>query len=58
MIEQSEICIVAADTTKFERTAFAKISTPEVADIIVTNDSLNEEIYTSLTELGIDIYKA
>lgn len=57
MIEQSKICIVAADTTKFGRTAFAKISTPEVADIIVTDDSLNDEIYNSITKLGVNISK-
>ncbi|MBE7050701.1 MAG: DeoR/GlpR transcriptional regulator [Ruminococcaceae bacterium] len=57
MIEQSEICIVAADATKFGRTAFAKISSPEVADIIVTDSSLNDTVYNSLTELGTDIRK-
>ncbi len=58
MIEQSEICIIAADTSKFERTAFTKISPLSVADVIVTNDSLNEDIYHSLEELDIDIKKA
>lgn len=58
MIAQSKVCIVAADASKFGRTAFAKISTLDVADTIVTNDSLNEEIDNALTELGIHISKA
>lgn len=56
MIEQSEFCIVAADTSKFERTAFASISTPDVADVIVTNDSLNDSIYNALKKMDINIY--
>ena len=58
MIEQSENCIIAADTTKFERTAFAKIAPLTVADLIVTNETLNDGIYESLTSLGVDIQKA
>lgn len=58
MIEQSEVCIIAADTTKFERTAFAKISPLDVADIIVTNDKLSEGIYTKLNKLNINVQKA
>ena len=58
MIEQSKLCIIAADTTKFERTAFAKISTLEVADKIVTNASLDEELYKFLTGFNIDIHRA
>lgn len=56
MIEQSEFCIVAADTSKFERIAFASISTPDVADVIVTNDSLNDSIYNALKKMDINIY--
>lgn len=58
MIEQSEVCIIAADTTKFERTAFAKISPLDVADIIITNDKLSEGIYTKLNKLNINVQKA
>lgn len=58
MIEQSEICIVAADTSKFERTAFAKISDSEVADYIVTNATVGEEIYKNLKKQGITIIRA
>lgn len=58
MIEQSEICIVAADTTKFGRTAFAKISPSDVADFIVTDNSLSDDVFNNLTALGVDIKKA
>lgn len=58
MIEQSKVCIIAADTTKFGRTAFAKISPTEVADIIVTNKALDNQIHTELTNRGIEIKKA
>ena len=55
MIEQSKICIVVADTSKFERTAFSKISAPTVADYIVTNDSLDKKIRTQFEKMDIDI---
>ena len=58
MIEQAKMCIIAADTSKFDRTAFAKISPPDVADIIVTNANLDDEIHDALTNLGIEIKKA
>ena len=56
MIEQSEFCIVAADTSKFNRTAFSRISSPDVADVIVTNESLNDNIYNALKKMDINIY--
>lgn len=55
MIEQSELCIVAADYTKFGRTAFANISDTDVADYIVTNSSLNEDIYNKMCKNGLNI---
>lgn len=55
MIEQSKICIVVADTSKFERTAFSKISAPTIADYIVTNDSLDKKIYAQFKKMDIDI---
>lgn len=56
MIEQSDYCIVAADLSKFERTAFAKISDSSVADYIYTNSSIGEEIYNELSKSGIKIF--
>ena len=58
MIEQSEVCIVAADTSKFERTAFARISKADVADYIVTNANVNEGFYNDLKKKGIRIIRA
>ena len=43
MIENAEVCIVAADKSKLRRNAFSKISGLECADYIVTNCDLNEE---------------
>lgn len=58
MIEQSELHIVAADFSKFGRTAFANISSTEVADFIVTNTSLNQNIYKELYKNGLNIILA
>lgn len=56
MIQQSEKCIVVADHTKFNRSAFVKISNISAADCIVTNSSIDKDILTSYNELGIKIY--
>lgn len=55
MIAQSELCIVAADFTKFGRTAFANVSPTDVADFMVTNQSINKDIYNELLKTGLDI---
>lgn len=55
MIAQSELCIVAADFTKFGRTAFANVSPTDVADFMVTNQSINKDIYNELLKIGLDI---
>ncbi len=55
MIEQSEICIVAADISKFERTAFSRITSCDVANTIVTNETLSDSTQRDLKELGITI---
>ena len=56
MINQSDKCIVVADHTKFNRSAFVKISDVNVADCIVTNSSIEEETIFPYTESGIKIY--
>ena len=48
MIEQSNMCIIAADCSKFARNAFVKISDLSTADYIVTNyepDTTEENIF-------------
>ena len=55
MIERSKLCIVAADSSKFKHCAFAKISDVSVADYIVTNASLDKEIFDELQALNVKI---
>ena len=55
MIEQSDCCIVAADRSKFGHSAFAKISDLTVADYIVTNSHLPQELSDELTDQGVTV---
>ena len=55
MIEQSDRCIIAADSSKIHNNAFAKISDLSVADCIVTNVQPDEVFLAELRELGIEI---
>jgi DeoR/GlpR family transcriptional regulator of sugar metabolism len=56
MIEQSECCIVAADKTKFGKSAFAKISDIGVADYLITNSDLDRNTLSDIKKLGIEIW--
>ena len=53
MIEQSDICIVAADQSKLRRNAFVKVCGLSVADFIITTGKLEEDEMISLSENGI-----
>ena len=55
MIEQSETCIVAADSSKFGHRAFAKISDLSVANYIVTNASPDSELLTEFNANGVKV---
>ena len=55
MIEQSDLCILAADRSKFGHSAFAKISDLSVADYVVTNGNLSADISEALEENGVTI---
>lgn len=55
MIEQSKLCIVAADRSKFNHYAFAKISDVSVADYIITSAPLPQEIIDELQGLNVKI---
>ncbi len=57
MLEQSATRIAVADTSKFERTAFTKISDLSVAHYIVTNSSLSDDLYKELTDRGITVLR-
>ena len=55
MIEQSALCIVAADRSKLGHCAFAKISDISVADYIVTNGDLSGEFSDVLAALNVKV---
>lgn len=55
MIEQSAVCVVAADRSKFGHVAFAKISDISVADYIVTNSGADKEQLSKLTAMGVKV---
>jgi DeoR/GlpR family transcriptional regulator of sugar metabolism len=55
MIEQSALCIIAADRTKFGHCAFAKISDISVADYIVTSPPVSNELFDVLAAMGVKI---
>lgn len=55
MLERSRTCIIAADGSKFNHSAFVNISEISVADTIVTNSRCNKTYLNQLKELGIEI---
>ena len=55
MIKQSDCCIVAADHSKFGHSAFAKINDLGVADYIVTNGQLKQEMSEALGKEGVTL---
>ena len=58
MIEQSDSCIVVADSSKFGRNAFSKVYDVSVADYIVTDTPINVEDAKSMSKLGLKIIEA
>ena len=58
MIEQADVCIVAADPSKLRRKAFVKISDLSVADFIVTSCDLEKEELSILSENEINFINA
>jgi len=55
MIEQSDLRIIAADSSKICNNAFAKISDLSVADCIVTNSIPDENFLKKIKAMGIEI---
>ena len=55
MIEQSETCIIAADSSKFGHKAFAKVSDLSVANYIVTNEVPDGELMSEFNAHGVKI---
>ena len=56
MTEQSDKCIVVADYSKFNRSAFAKICDISVADSIVTDTRIDDNTLSMFKDLGPHIY--
>lgn len=57
MIEQSDLCIIAADRSKFRRNAFVKISDIDIADYFVTTCEFDSTETSLLCENGIIVVK-
>ena len=55
MLEKSNVNIVAADHSKFNRCAFTKISDLSVADYIVTDTSFPDALKNKIKKLSIEI---
>ena len=53
MIEQSDICIVAADKSKLRRNAFVKICDLDRADYLITTGKLEKDELRAFTDNGI-----
>ena len=56
MQAKADICIVAADSSKFGHSAFAKISDISAADYIVTGNALSRERIEEFAALGIQVF--
>ena len=55
MIAASDLCIIAADSSKLGKCAFAKICDLKIADRIVTNGNISEELKESIIVAGVEI---
>ena len=55
MLEQSDKCIVAADFSKFNRSAFVKIADIAIADCIVTNAPVDEKMLSEFEDTKTQI---
>ncbi len=55
MIALSDTCIVVADSSKFERTAFSKIAEIDAADYVVTDAPLAPTLKEALIKKGVTL---
>lgn len=55
MLQQSNLNIVAADFSKFNRRAFSKISNLDIADYIVTDTEVTQEVKTKFSKQSVII---
>ncbi|MBO4432490.1 MAG: DeoR/GlpR transcriptional regulator [Clostridia bacterium] len=58
MLEQSDVCIIAADKSKLRRNAFAKISDTSSADYIITTGEANKKERAVFAKHGIEYINA
>ena len=56
MLQNSNLKIVAADCSKFQRTAFSKIADLSTADYIVTDKDIPKDMNDEIIEHGIMVY--
>lgn len=54
-LSSSRVCIVACDSSKFGRTAFARIASLDVADLIVTDADLASDQHQSVAAAGASL---
>jgi len=55
MMERSAATVIAADSSKIGRIAFANVSPLDTADYIITNESAPKDYVESIRELGINV---
>ncbi len=55
MIRISDEKIVLCDSSKFERTSFAKFAELDEVDLVITDNGLNEECFDKYTTMGIEV---
>ena len=55
MIANSDMCIVAADSSKLSKCAFAKIGDLNIANCIVTNKTISNELKEQCEQAGVKI---
>ncbi|MBR5923174.1 MAG: DeoR/GlpR transcriptional regulator [Clostridia bacterium] len=58
MIEQSDVCIIAADKSKLRRNAFAKIADASAADYIITTGKATQKERAVFDKYGIEYVAA
>ncbi len=56
MLQQASLSIIAADFSKFNRTAFTKISDVSTADYIVTDKDIPDDMKKELSVYGVEMY--
>ncbi len=56
MIERGDVKIMAIDSTKFEKSAFAKVMDTEGIDVIITDRKPQKAVLKSCEERELNVY--